>query len=544
VPPRPSRAEARDRAMTALTAAALALTVLLLAGLITLLAVRGLGAFRVRPLDLLELRDGSRLLVEIRDRERIPAGLPGAGHHRIRARTGNRDLTGNDFLWIDESEIVHRSRPRDAALLERLEWGPFLGFAAELRRDGAVLARGPREAFEAARALLPAKRAQWERIRELERGEIGAVNRALERLRLERRALARRALPPEERERRESALAASIAEQQARYRELAGRLDALRAGFERERLLMRTADGREREIPLGHVVRMIRPNALGPVARAGVYLSRLREFLLDEPRESNTEGGIFPALFGTVLMVLIMALAVTPFGVFAAIYLREYSRGGPFVRAIRVAVHNLAGVPSIVFGVFGLGFFVYGVGGVIDRLFFPDALPTPTFGTGGILWASLTLALLTVPVVIVATEEGLDSVPEIARQGSRALGATRFETLVRVILPGASPGILTGLILAMSRAAGEVAPLMVVGMVKLAPALPLDTEYPYLHLERKFMHLGFHIYDVGFQSPNVEAVLPLVYATALLLIGVVLVSNLAAILLRNRLRRRFASPHL
>ena len=291
-------------------------------------------------------------------------------------------------------------------------------------------------------------------------------------------------------------------------------------------------------------MRLIRPNALGAVGRTEVYLSRLREFLLDEPRESNTEGGIFPALFGTVLMVLLMAFAVTPFGVLAAIYLREYSRGGPLVRTIRVAVHNLAGVPSIVFGVFGLGFFVYGVGGFIDRLFFADALPTPTFGTGGILWASLTLALLTVPVVIVATEEGLDSVPEIARQGSRALGATRFETLRRVILPAASPGILTGLILAMSRAAGEVAPLMVVGMVKLAPALPVDGEFPYLHLDRKFMHLGFHIYDVGFQSPNVEAVLPLVYATALLLIGVVLVSNLAAILLRNRLRRRYASPHL
>ena len=165
---------------------------------------------------------------------------------------------------------------------------------------------------------------------------------------------------------------------------------------------------------------------------------------------------------------------------------------------------------------------------------------TPTFGTGGILWASLTLALLTVPVVVVATEEGLAAVPRVVREGSLALGATKFETLRRVVLPAALPGVLTGLILAMARAAGEVAPLMIVGMVKLAPSLPLDGEFPFLHLERKFMHLGFHIYDVGFQSPNVEAVRPLVFATALLLILVVLSTNLTAILVRNHLRRKYA----
>ena len=143
-----------------------------------------------------------------------------------------------------------------------------------------------------------------------------------------------------------------------------------------------------------------------------------------------------------------------------------------------------------VFGVFGLGFFVYGVGGSIDRIFFPEALPTPTYGTGGILWASLTLALLTVPVVIVASEEGLAAVPRIVREGSRALGATKFETLRRVVIPAAAPGIMTGLILAIARAAGEVAPLMIVGMVKLAPSLPLDGHFPFVHLERKFMHLG------------------------------------------------------
>jgi phosphate transport system permease protein len=209
-------------------------------------------------------------------------------------------------------------------------------------------------------------------------------------------------------------------------------------------------------------------------------------------------------------------------------------------RVVRVAVNNLAGVPAIVFGVFGLGFFVYGIGGTLDALFFADALPTPTFGTGGILWASLTLAMLTVPVVIVATEEGLAAVPQAVRQGSRALGATQFETLRRIVVPAAAPGMLTGLILAMARAAGEVAPLMIVGMVKLAPALPIDAHPPFVHLERKFMHLGFHIYDVGFQSPNVEAAAPLVFATTALLIGIVVSLNLTAVLLRNRLRSRSA----
>nr|MDJ0867069.1 phosphate ABC transporter permease PstA [Myxococcota bacterium] len=245
-------------------------------------------------------------------------------------------------------------------------------------------------------------------------------------------------------------------------------------------------------------------------------------------------------IFGTVLMVFLMSLFVVPFGVLAAIFLQEYAREGVLVRTVRIAVNNLAGVPSIVFGVFGLGFFVYGIGGTIDQLFFPESLPTPTFGTGGILWASATLALLTVPVVIVATEEGLAAVPRIVRQGSRALGATQWETLIRVVLPAAAPGMLTGLILAMARAAGEVAPLMIVGMVKLAPELPIDGRFPFVHLERKFMHLGFHIYDVGFQSPNVEAAKSLVYATTLLLIVMVVALNLAAILLRNRLRRRLA----
>ncbi|MCI0484891.1 MAG: ABC transporter permease subunit, partial [candidate division NC10 bacterium] len=206
----------------------------------------------------------------------------------------------------------------------------------------------------------------------------------------------------------------------------------------------------------------------------------------------------------------------------------------------RIAVNNLAGVPSIVFGVFGVGFFIYFVGVTIDQLFYPELLPAPTFGTGGILWASLTLALLTVPVVIVATEEGLAAIPRATREGSLALGATKFETTWRVILPSVMPSILTGLILAVARAAGEVAPLMITGVVKLAPALPIDSFWPFIHLDRKFMHLGFHIYDVGFQSPNVDAARPMVFATTLLLLGIVIMLNLTAIALRNRFRKKYA----
>jgi phosphate transport system permease protein len=265
----------------------------------------------------------------------------------------------------------------------------------------------------------------------------------------------------------------------------------------------------------------------------------LWNFVSEEPREANTEGGIFPAIFGTVVMVLLMSVFVTPFGIIAAIYIREYARQGPVIRVIRIAVNNLAGVPSIVYGVFGLGFFVYLIGGTIDQVFYPEALPSPTFGTPGLLWASLTLALLTLPVVIVATEEGLARVPRSVREGSLALGATKAETLWRTVLPMASPAMMTGLILAVARAAGEVAPLMLVGVVKLAPSLPLDGNFPFLHLERKFMHLGFHIYDVGFQSPNVEAARPLVYATALLLIVIIVALNLVAISIRNRLREKY-----
>ncbi|MBP8262709.1 MAG: phosphate ABC transporter permease PstA, partial [Pseudomonas sp.] len=370
----------------------------------------------------------------------------------------------------------------------------------------------------------------------LEKKEVGRINHGLERLRLEARKLE---LQGQLDAAAQAALDARRAELDAEYKVLEGQIVELYQQFNRDSMVVRVSDGRETRIELGKVVRAYRPNAMGPLDKLGFYGLKLWEFVSDEPREANTEGGIFPAIFGTVLMVMIMAVIVTPFGVIAAVYLREYAKQGPLTRVIRIAVNNLAGVPSIVYGVFGLGFFVYVLGGSIDQLFFPESAPAPTFGTPGLMWASLTLAILTLPVVIVATEEGLARIPRAVREGSLALGATKAETLWKVVIPMASPAMMTGLILAVARAAGEVAPLMLVGVVKLAPNLPLNGNYPYLHLDQKIMHLGFHIYDVGFQSPNVEAARPLVYATALLLVLVIALLNFAAVYIRNHLREKY-----
>jgi phosphate ABC transporter permease subunit PstA len=302
-----------------------------------------------------------------------------------------------------------------------------------------------------------------------------------------------------------------------------------------------TSDGATATLVLSEVVRAFRPNESGLFGKLGIYADRVWEFLTDDPRESNTEGGVWPVILGTLVMTLLMCVAVVPFGVIAALYLREYAKQGPVVSTVRIAVNNLAGVPSIVFGIFGLGFFCVVMGGSIDSLFFPELQPAPVFGGGGIMWAALTLALLTVPVVIVSTEEALSAVPSSQREASLACGASKWQTITKVVLPQALPGVLTGTILAMARGAGEVAPLMLVGAVKYAPYAPVDSVPPLVHLERKFMHLGFHIYDVGFQSPNVDNTKPLVFATALVLIVMVAVLNIFAIKMRNRLRKKFAT---
>ncbi|MGH8598119.1 MAG: phosphate ABC transporter permease PstA, partial [Gammaproteobacteria bacterium] len=450
---------------------------------------------------------------------------------RYLVKVGNRDLNGNDFRWIAETEVKKIEYPVAVIVTERFEWGNFYGFVRGLREGETTVQVTDLKAELRARLARGAD--LREEIKRLERREIGGINRQLERLRLRERVAPNATQAAGER-----------ALLEKRFAILAEQLSVLHHDAERDALLVAAVDGTERVIPFEKIVQVYQPNQMSWWQKVRHYAVKVAEFTTDEPREANTEGGVFPAIFGTVLMVIVMSIVATPFGVVAAIYLREYAKPGPITGAIRIAVNNLAGVPSVVYGVFGFGFFVYFLGGSIDQLFFADKLPAPTFGTPGLLWSSLTLALLTVPVVIVATEEGLTRIPRAIREGSLALGATKAETLWRTVLPMATPAMMTGLILAVARAAGEVAPLMLVGVVKLAPSLPLDFDFPFLHLDRKFMHLGFHIYDVGFQSPNVEAARPLVYATALLLVVIIMSLNLAAIQIRNRLREKYnAADH-
>ena len=537
---------ARGEAFEALTGSGLVLALLMVAGLLGFIAVTGLRTFWPNPVVELKLDDGTVLLGEPWRSETSTGDNP---VRRRLLRTANFDLTGEDFRWVDEPRIASEAAPADAFVVERSEWGRAIGRLEAVVVDGKETAAGP-----AAAALLPRLRSDAEKrlaeIRRIEREELGALAAEAEEARLEIRRAALRSGEESPAHRKAAADAASLEERLApRRTRLEQRLVELRDEDARTRLRIRTADSRfvpERQgsedfLLASQVVRAYPANSLSLAGRFGVYLDRWKEFLTAEPREANTEGGILPALFGTFLMTVLMALAVAPVGVVAALYLREYARQGAAVAAVRIAVNNLAGVPSIVFGVFGLGFFCYGVGGTIDRVFFPERLPNPTWGTGGILWASLTLALMTIPVVVVATEEALASVPRGLREASYGCGASRWQTVRRVVLPHATPGILTGLVLAMARGAGEVAPLMLTGVVKLAPELPFDGTFPFFHPNRSFMHLGFHIFDVGFQSRDAEAGKPMVFTTTLLLVALIAAMNLGALLLRARLRKRFRS---
>ena len=533
----------RGEPMIWLTGSALGICILMIAGLILVILVNGLSFFWPQRLEQVTLEDGSVFLGEVVNREAIPN--PGQPDHlkrqRILLRLGNRDLYGFDFKWVDEDQIQKREAPPDVYFVERREYGPLLGTPVAIRQGDKDLAGDPRAVPSMLRELVAKAGRDREAVERIEKDEIGEINQQIEQARLAARKLdlVARHDPGRDLSRERAELQRVTDEQQALFQRKTQELSALLEQAAGSFVSFKAAGGREKELRSLDIYRAYPANQLSWLWRLSVYGSRLWEFFSGDPRESNTEGGIFPAIFGTVMMVLIMSVIVVPFGVLAALYLREYAKQGALVRTVRIAVNNLAGVPSIVFGVFGLGFFVYFVGGGIDRIFFPEALPTPTFGTGGILWASLTLALLTVPVVIVASEEALAAVPRSMREASLAMGATKFQTILRVVLPAAAPGILTGLILAMARGAGEVAPLMLTGVVKLAPELPLDSFFPFFHLDRKFMHLGFHIYDVGFQSPNVEAAKPMVYTTTIFLLIIVVLLNLTAIVVRNRLRRRY-----
>lgn len=538
-----------------LNGGAVALCMVMVIGLLALIAVRGLGHFW--PADIMQTtvvdRDGEtrQVLGEVVRSEVIPARVAQVNGYRVPpdvdlvtrylVKEGNRDL-GSDFNWYLDVGMDEWRYPENALEIERREWGNFYGFAVVLKENGQAVAREGEPGFwEELQARVDRSNELHAQIEHKEEVEIGRINYELEQLRLDRRRLELEGLSGQALAEAEAELAARRAELDEEYRRIKAERDAIYERVQRDSLDVRTVRGQEKTIALDNIVRVTRPNHLGLFGKLEQYLDRFWEFISGEPREANTEGGIFPAIFGTITMVMVMSIMVTPLGVLAAIYLREYAHQGLLLRIIRISVYNLAGVPSIVYGVFGLGFFVYFLGGNIDELFFPAALPAPTFGTPGLFWASLTLALLTLPVVIVSTEEGLARIPSTIRQGSLALGATKSETLWKVVVPLATPGMMTGLILAIARAAGEVAPLMLVGVVKLAPSLPIDGNPPYLHLDQKIMHLGFHIYDVGFQSPNVEAARPLVYATALTLVLLIVVLNLTAIKIRNSLREKYRS---
>lgn len=536
-----------------LNAGAVAISVIMVLGLIGFIAVKGLVHFwpgsimqsnytipGQSPVSIMGQLTDSEEVSEARLQAiglSVPEGQDTAT--RLLVKVGNRDVYGSDFNWVLDHHLSEKTLPEKAVAIERREWGNFYGFLGKVYEGDKLIADAKQDdaqAWEAFQSLITRSLELHDTIEDIQKHDIGAINYEIERLRLKQRAYE---LDEELTDERLAELDARRKELNADYKVFELELFKLKKELKRDQVTIYETGGREVHIHIAEVVRAFRPNAMGLFEKLGHYFSKMGEFLGDDPREANTEGGVFPAIFGTVLMVILMAIMVTPLGVIAAVYLREYAKQGALTRIIRIAVNNLAGVPSIVYGVFGLGFFVYFLGGSIDELFFPEALPSPTFGTSGLMWASITLALLTLPVVIVATEEGLARIPRMIREGSLALGATKWETLIKVILPMSSPAMMTGVILAVARAAGEVAPLMLVGVVKLAPTLPLNGNYPYLHLDQKFMHLGFHIYDVGFQSPNVEAARPLVYATALLLVLVIALLNLSAIYIRNHLREKY-----
>ena len=543
---RHSIASTRGETQIWLSGAALAVILLSVFGLLAIVCINGLGLFW--PSRLIELSgpDGTKFLGEITATEQR-----GELGDRTQLRIGNRDLYGSDFVWLDNSKVPSRSFPAAALSIERLEWGPFFGFPVELKRPDMTFrfpadgtAGDIAEFYHRLDNDLAQSWANLAQIRTIEQEQMGKISRNLERLRLERNRSASDFKSGQGQSAPAAAAIGAIDHQililQNEFHQYELEVIGKRKNLG-SILVVADVNGTTKELPLEKIVDYYQANQISFRQRIGRYCLGVWRFITGDPRESNTEGGVFPAIYGTVLMVILMSLITTPLGVVTALYLREYSRQGPFVSFVRICVSNLAGVPSIVYGVFGLGFFVYFIGAGIDQTFYSESLPTPTFGTGGILWASLTLALLTLPTVIVTAEEGLAALPRHLREASYALGATKAETVIKVILPALSPAILTGVILATARAAGEVAPLMLTGVVKLAPELPIDGQWPFFHFDRKFMHLGFHIFDVGFQSPNVEAARPMVFATTVLLLIIVVLLNVTAVRVRAKLRKKYSS---
>ncbi|MHA3541348.1 phosphate ABC transporter permease PstA [Yersinia enterocolitica] len=532
-----------------LTAGAVSISLLALLGVVLLLAGQGMRYFWPSPVYVFELKQTAagpvRVIGEIYQQQSIPreqleqAGImlpPEAGETvtRYLIKTGNREIQGQDFHRLLDTDIQQRSQPKDLLVLDRHINGTAYGFLAGMLDNGQPVV-GDNLAQELQKRI-PVIQALVRQSKDIQFRQMNMLNQQFEALRLQKKRLQ---MSGNFDGKAQDRIEAEWGELQRSHQAMMEKLRGLQSDQSRYTLLLRDMNGQVHPLPLSQINRAWYPNDMSLGQKLRHFAVQTHKFLTDNPRNANTEGGVFPAIFGTVLMVILMSIVVMPLGVIAAVYLHEYAGKNWLTRMIRISVVNLAGVPSIVYGVFGLGFFVYFIGGSLDKLFYPEALPNPTFGTPGMLWAALTLALLTLPVVIVATEEGLSRIPASLRQGSLALGASKAETLWHIVLPMAAPAMITGLILAVARAAGETAPLMLVGVVKSAPLLPVDGVFPFLHLERKFMHLSFQIYDMAFQSPNVEAARPLVFATALLLVIIVVGLNLAAIGIRHHLREKY-----
>ncbi|MDN3696469.1 phosphate ABC transporter permease PstA [Vibrio genomosp. F6] len=539
-----------------LTGGAVSISLLSVLGLLLLIGWKGLTYFWPAPLYQWEVVNNNilpqsveanhRLIGQLYQRDYIPIDhivdaenkLPAAVLEegvvgRLSIKVANRELYPADFVSVLEPELTASTQPAEWAVIERTRGGDFFGKPIGFSSLDGIRTKNIHQELIRGLDFADSLRSEIDRI---SNQEIRLISWQLEQLRLKKRKYELNE------ELNEEFIVSYQQETQALNEKLSEsekNLDLLNSQLQIESLLLEDMSGQKTRIPLSQILDIWYPNQMSYTEKVAHWGKQVWKFLSQNPRESNSEGGVFPAIFGTVFLVIVMSIIVMPLGVVAAIYLHEYAKSNAFTRIIRIAVINLAGVPSIVYGVFGLGFFVYTIGGSIDTLFYTEKLPAPTFGTPGLLWSALTLAVLTLPVVIVTTEEGLTRIPSSVRHGSLALGATQFETLWRIVLPMVSPAIITGLILAVARAAGEVAPLMLVGVVKLASSLPVDAQFPYVHLERKFMHLGFHIYDIGFQTSNIEAARPLVYATSFLLVTVIVGLNLTAISIRNNLREKY-----
>ncbi|EAS76384.1 phosphate ABC transporter, permease protein [Vibrio alginolyticus 12G01] len=538
-----------------LTGGAVSISLLSVLGLLLLIGWKGLTYFWPAPLYQWNvaaltpvqgevLHENTILIGQVYERSFVPKSyLPESAAQqleddedfatRLSIKIANRELYPADFISVLQMQLDEPTTPEEWAVIERSSGGYFFGKLVAFQDGDNIYTSDIQSVLN--KKLDDAETLRHE-IDSLVVDQLKELGWKLEQLRLDKR----------KHELNDTLTESFLKENQTKKEQIEKalatldlQLDGLRLQLSDYALIAEDMTGSQVSIPLEDILDYWYPNQMSLPDKVMHWGKQVWKFLSEDPRESNSEGGVFPAVFGTVFLVLIMSIIVMPLGVIAAIYLHEYAKNNALTRVIRIAVINLAGVPSIVYGVFGLGFFVYTIGASIDNVFYAEKLPAPTFGTPGLLWSALTLAVLTLPVVIVTTEEGLTRIPSSVRHGSLALGATQFETLWRVVLPMATPAIITGLILAIARAAGEVAPLMLVGVVKLASSLPVDGQFPYVHLDRKFMHLGFHIYDVGFQTSNIEAARPLVYATSFLLVTVIVGLNLTAISIRNNLREKY-----